>query len=219
MKLFVLILLFPSLLFAKTAKIAVIDSGLDDLTNVKLCKDGLQDFTNTNMNSSYRKHGNNITHIITDGLEKKDYCIYHLKYYKDYDLGPLDNEVKAIDFAIKMKVDIINLSLSGPYGYATEFNVINKALAAGIIVVVAAGNDGFNLDEKCLAFPACYPFHNDRFIVVSNSRGKTANHGKVAKFSVDGENIRAGNVTMSGSSQSTALVTHSIVKRLLKENK
>ncbi|MEL7487306.1 MAG: S8 family peptidase [Pseudomonadota bacterium] len=53
------------------------------------------------------------------------------------------NLAAAIDFAIDQGVDIINLSLGGPIdGSQIGEDAVRRAAAAGILVVISAGNDG-----------------------------------------------------------------------------
>lgn len=62
--------------------------------------------------------------------------------------------LKALDDAIKLKADVVNMSLGSPAGFAykdreyPEENIINKANAAGIVVSVAAGNDANIVNEN-----------------------------------------------------------------------
>lgn len=214
-KTLLLILLFPSLLFAKTIKVAIIDSGLDNLQGVKLCKSGLIDLTNSSMKSEYFKHGNNITHIIVDNLETEDYCVYHIKAFSDVTKSIADTQAFAI--AILLGVDIINYSAGGAGGDIYEEAVVALAVAKGIKVFVAAGNDGHNLDKNCNYFPACYKIA--KLNVVGNLRNKTSNYGKIVNIVKDGNNVKSGGVTLTGSSQSTALATREELIKQLKGNK
>jgi subtilisin family serine protease len=62
---------------------------------------------------------------------------------------------KGLYWAIKKKVDIINLSING-YEESQELNkAIHTAIAAGIIIVCAAGNDG-GLNGNLNGLPAGY---------------------------------------------------------------
>jgi hypothetical protein len=217
MKLLLLILLlFPSILFARTIKVAILDTGLDQMQGVKLCKDGLKDFSNSDNTRSERGgHGNNIHHIIVDGLEKEDFCVYHYKVINDKTAYMLS----ALVAAIVNKVDIINYSAGGHGDDIWEKALISLALHSGIIVNVAAGNEDTNLDKNCNFFPACY-FKLPNFNVVGNLRGHRTNYGgKVVTRWIDGNKINAGGQVMSGSSQSTALLSREILIKLLQEQK
>lgn len=57
------------------------------------------------------------------------------------------------------KVRIINMSLGGPYNDPNLYNAILEASAAGIMVVVASGNEGNNIEEPNqfeTSYPALY---------------------------------------------------------------
>lgn len=213
MKSLLLILLFPSLLFARTVKVAVIDTGLDNFQGVKLCKDGLIDLTYSNTKSERNKHGNNVTHIITDGLEKLDYCVYHIKVIND-DLTLKAKFSQGIALAIEKNVDIINYSAGGPDPEVWEEAIVNLAIIKGIKFIAAAGNDHHNLDVKCDFFPACYDIQG---LIVVGNKHKTSNYGKKVTVIRNGVNVDAGGTIMTGSSQSTAIVTHETLIQLIKQ--
>ena len=48
----------------------------------------------------------------------------------------------AIDDAIEEGCDIINISLGGPIPDYNMYRAVRKAHSAGVLLVVAAGNDG-----------------------------------------------------------------------------
>lgn len=60
--------------------------------------------------------------------------------------GSTDVVVEAIDWAVKNRVHVINMSLGSSFGDATEPDSIaaQNAQAAGVVVVAAAGNSGHN---------------------------------------------------------------------------
>jgi subtilisin len=60
---------------------------------------------------------------------------------------------KAIDAATADKCDIINMSLGGGPADDLTKAAIDRALAAGVVVVAAAGNDG----RKPVSYPAAFP--------------------------------------------------------------
>lgn len=66
---------------------------------------------------------------------------------------------QAIEYAIKMKADIINLSFVGNQTDSDLQSSLQHAVAAGILVVTAAGNDSVNLDNEP-HFPICSSLQN-----------------------------------------------------------
>jgi subtilisin len=69
--------------------------------------------------------------------------------------GSLSDIIKGINWAAKNRVDVINMSLGGPTGSAALARSIKQALAAGVVIVAAAGNSG--PDPDTVGFPGGYP--------------------------------------------------------------
>jgi subtilisin len=90
--------------------------------------------------------------------------------------GSLSDIVKGINWATKAGVDVINMSLGGDTGSPALQRAVNKALAAGVVIVAAAGNSGPGPDT--VGFPGGYP----GVIAVAASDNTDA----VAKFSSRG---------------------------------
>jgi len=103
--------------------------------------------------------------------------------------GRVYDVVRAIDYAIKMQADIINLSFVG-FGYSQSLaNAIQRAYQAGIMIVAAAGNEegeggGYNLDETPL-YPACHDGDENMVIGV----GATDSMDQKTSFSSHGHCI------------------------------
>ncbi|WP_162805727.1 S8 family serine peptidase [Sporosarcina sp. PTS2304] len=66
----------------------------------------------------------------------------------------ISDEIRAIDYAIDKKVDVINISLGGPDYSSAENKAIQRAIQAGITVVSSAGNEA--LEGNALSYPASY---------------------------------------------------------------
>ncbi|WP_459789702.1 S8 family peptidase [Alteriqipengyuania sp. 357] len=75
---------------------------------------------------------------------------------------------RGIDAAINANARVVNLSLGGGTPGASVLDAIRRATAAGIVVVVAAGNDGDTDD------PALDPDNPDPFAIGAASRGNGA---------------------------------------------
>ncbi len=73
-----------------------------------------------------------------------------------YNPGSTDDIIEAIEYAIAMDVDIINLSLAGTGDDNALQITIQDAVNNGIIVVAAAGNSGDKDDYK-VKYPAAFP--------------------------------------------------------------
>lgn len=218
MKYLLITLLFPTVLSARTIKIAIIDSGLDDVQRVGLniCANGLVDFTNSSMHSDFNGHGNNIAHIIGDKVTG-DYCMYVFKAFSEAsgDDPNVSFANDAITKAIDLKVDVINYSAGGSETSEREASLVSKALKAGIRFVAAAGNDKHDLDKKCDFFPGCIP----GVTMIGNIKNSVSNYGKIIKEWRNGNHINAGGVTLTGTSQATAIYSHELLIKLIQEQK
>ena len=93
--------------------------------------------------------------------------------------GSLSDIVKGINWATKNNVDVINMSLGGDAGNAALQRAVSKALAAGVVIVAAAGNSGPGPDT--VGYPGGYP----GVIAVAASDSADA----VAKFSSRGSAV------------------------------
>ena len=93
--------------------------------------------------------------------------------------GTLSDIVKGINWAARARVNVINMSLGGPTGSPALERAVKSALAAGVVVVCAAGNSGPAPDT--VGFPGGYP----GVIAVAASDAKDG----VAKFSSRGDAV------------------------------
>jgi thermitase len=143
--------------------------------------------------------------------------IMPLRFLDENGSGDLNNGVKAIDYAIEKKVDVISASWGAavPRSQATPLiEAIGRAEKAGIIFVVAASNDGKNNDSYEV-YPANAGLSNTLSVAASNQQdGKPSwsNYGRSSvHLSSPGDGIMStlpkdsyGN--LSGTSMATPLV-------------
>lgn len=227
---------------AKPIVIAVIDTGIDSkmINHNSLCKSGHKDFTGTGLRDSHG-HGTHISGIIDQYAKnyifsfkespskidsiRANYCQIIIKFYdpQDHSLDHISNITKSFKWAIKQKVDIINIS-GGGIGYSSEERaVVLEALNKGIKIVAAAGNEGANIDKNKY-YPAMY---DKRIFVVGNlvnshSRNiaETSNYGKSVNTWEVGTRVfsRMPNKTfgfMTGTSQATAVKSGKLIREML----
>jgi serine protease len=82
-----------------------------------------------------------------------------VKVLDDRGFGSFFDVAEGVDYAVnftqggKKPVKVINLSLGGPSASETLRRAIDRAVAAGVLVVAAAGNDGAGRVD----FPAAFP--------------------------------------------------------------
>lgn len=100
--------------------------------------------------------------------------------------GDSDMAVKAIDYAINKKVDIINLSFVGKTPSRNFIQAMRRAYRAGITVVAAAGNApehglGLNLDVEP-QYPVCFddPLQEENWVI---GVAALSTQGELALFS------------------------------------
>ena len=180
--------------------------------------------TNTNNVTDTHGHGTHIAGIIgarggnsfgISGVSPR-VSLMILKYY-DPNTNNLENTIRAIRYAVKMKANIINYSGGGVEYAEKEFQAIKEAEANGVLFVSAAGNERSNSDEKGKHyFPADYDLSNIISVTAINNDTQvlaSSNYGvRTVDLAAPGENIYStlpGNSfgLMTGTSQATAFVT------------
>jgi subtilisin family serine protease len=73
--------------------------------------------------------------------------------------GTVADEIQGINFAIQNGAKIINMSLGGTSYSTFEYDAIADARNTGILVVTAAGNDGYDLSSED-SYPCEYSLYN-----------------------------------------------------------
>jgi|SRR5581483_5947526 len=216
--------------------VAVIDTGFGFQNlghQANLCKYGHKDFSaDKKFSKDYgtadpipvdlNSHGTNIVGVIDQYAgPKKNYCIVVLKYFSEKHTGQqnLNSFTRAVKYATNIKAKFINYSGGGPNFDLEEYNAIEKFLNQGGKFIAAAGNEHSDL-VKNHYYPAVY---DPRIVVVGNRkkakckltndqcRSATSNYGiGVTRWEV-GEDVTAYGITMTGTSQATAIATGKIV--------
>lgn len=233
-----LILLFS--LFTITAHasevttVAIIDTGFgySDVSRQSkvLCKYGHKDFTGEdkfleNMNTvdpvpkDTHGHGTNVAGLIDLYARgsQKPYCLVILKIY-GYGSIAFANSIKAIKYAKSIKATIINYSGGGTEPTPEETKAVTDYLDNLGVFVAAAGNE-----KKDLAKQSYYPAMSDpRVIVVGNKNQNnkpvpSSNFGDRVNTWEYGSNANGYGVTLTGTSQSTAIATGKIIHEMQKD--
>ena len=141
--------------------------------------------------------------------------IMGVKFLTGSGSGTLEGAIKAIDYATKMKVDIMSNSWGGGGYSQTLKEAIERAEEAGILFVAAAGNDTNNNDTNP-EYPAGYDVDNVVAVAALDVRGTLAyfsNYGKkTVHVAAPGHNIYSsvaggGYDTYSGTSMATPHVS------------
>jgi len=228
-----ILLLLASNAYAKKIVVAVIDTGFgynaESLKEKHLCKYGHKDFTTDQkfvkiLNTKDKvpldthSHGTNVVGIIDKFAGDADYCIVVIKFFVDN--GEEKNAISsrlAIEYAVSLKPDVINYSAGSSRADEIEIDAIKKFLDKKGIFVAAAGNSSKNLGIEGNFYPAMY---DKRIYVVGNldkdGYASTSNYGKLVTDWENGTNVEAFGITLSGTSQATAVKTGKILKILRK---
>lgn len=208
----------------KIAVVAVIDTGLmvDFLPkNANLCKFGHKDFSGKNkfQNTQYtvdpipydsHGHGTNIAGVIQKYAQNSNYCMVILKYYDPTieKQDALEATIRAIKYATAIGAKYINYSGGGESTSTEEKRAVKAFLDQGGKFIAAAGNERKNIDK----YPY-YPAMDDPRVVSVGSMEENgtkayySNWGsKVTKWEYGTNQVGFG-ITMSGTSQATAVVT------------
>ena len=177
----------PSTPEEQKVKIAVLDSGIEAISDISLC-DGINLVDEYGTVPSYMEdmtgHGTCVAGIIDKIAEDAD--IYSVKVLDDENRTPLSRLIRGIYWCIENDMDIINMSL----GTENESKALKKAVAdadeAGILMVAAAGNGG----AKGVNYPAAY----DEVIAVASvdetaSASEDSAQGEELELAAPGENI------------------------------
>lgn len=151
-------------------KIAVIDTGCDkNHIDLKERIIGGRNFTeedNGDINNfnDYNGHGTHVAGIIAASLNgtgvvgvAPEASLLILKALNGKGSGNFLAIIKAIEYAIDQKVNIISMSLGGKNGSVELENAVKKAVEENILVVCAASNEGDGrADTSEYAYPAFY---------------------------------------------------------------
>ena len=203
----------------KTLRIGVLDTGLD-LSDPRfqdvLCPKGHRDFTGTGIEDSVG-HGTHVAGIIKEVAGKGNYCLVILKYFdyathKDSELY----EKRALEYAAKQKIDIINLSGEGSDFDEVEFNILT--FTPKMLLIGAVGNGG----KYQRGYPGCLGLSNTRCVgsAIDGVPVISSNYGPWVNVWQNGVNVFStlpnGKMGyMSGTSMATAIETGTEIRRRL----
>ncbi|WP_198508535.1 S8 family peptidase [Bacillus xiapuensis] len=150
--------------------------------------------------------------------------LYSIKVLDKNGDGSTSTIMAGIEWAMKQKIDILNISVTSPYYDSALEQMIQKASQAGIILVAAAGNEGKPLAGEPTTVQ--YPARFKEVIAVSSidhykQYGELSSVGKEVEVAAPGENIystfptalmtsrgtKSGYEFMSGTSMASPYVT------------
>lgn len=183
----------------KLLKVAILDTGVNSssVESKVISKEFVKDSKKVN------KHGDDIAKIVES---QNNIVIYDAKVLNSNGLGTVGDTIAGIDWAIKNKVNVINMSYGFTHDYKSLHNKIKEANSKGIIVLAANGNNIFGQKE----YPASY--HEVISIgVLKNKHNKSiynSNDNADLYIFLNNESEKSINNT----SEATALATNRLVK-------
>lgn len=148
-------------------KVAVIDVGMDDAVNGN--------------NSSWSKYDSIHGKRVVNTILKNNPSVEIIKF--NYNPMTLKSFEDTLTLAIDARPHIINASSSGTVKSQREMALLEKASRLGIVVVVAAGNEGRQISKDFKPYPLSYKTSS---LV---SVGSLDIYGKIANFSNYGEGV------------------------------
>ena len=144
-------------------RIAILDSGVDYSESVNVVE--RKDFLGENISPIFEDgtgHGTAVASVIGSSGENgsikginPNIEIYSAKILDNNNKASIDRVVKAIDWAIEKKVNIINMSFGRKGNSVTLHNAIRRAKRAGILMFASSGNGGSS-EENNVEYPAAY---------------------------------------------------------------
>ena len=173
----------------KGIKVAVIDSGVNyNHEDLKANYAGGANFTDEgDSDDPMDGHGHG-THVAGTIAAAKNGIgvvgvapqarIYSVKVLESSGYGDRSYVISGIEWAVKNKMQVINMSLGSPQMTEAQQKAIQAAHAAGIIIVCSAGNRG---PEGPMSYPGRYP---ETIAVAASSRTDA-----VASFSSRGKEV------------------------------
>ncbi len=147
--------------------VAVVDTGVDathpDLAGRVLPK-GYNTIDDNEDTRDGDGHGTHVSGIVAaqtgNGIGvagvagKENVKILPIKALDDFGSGTAMSVATGVDKAVELGADVINMSLGGPFKSKLIEEAIDRAVAKGVLVVVAAGNSSDNADGY---YPAALP--------------------------------------------------------------
>ena len=207
-------------------RVGIMDTGVH-VQHVDLkqnIKGGINVTGNPNDLSDANGHGTHVAGIIgalnneigiVGVMPKTD--LYAVKVFNSNGEGSLSDIIKGLQWCINNKIKLVNMSFGSSTDNATFREVFKNAEKAGVIMVVAAGNDS---SEHLIQYPAKYP----ETIAVSslnqsNNISSFSSYGPEVNFIAPGEDILStwndgGYKTLSGTSMAAPHVTGAIAQML-----
>jgi hypothetical protein len=198
-------------LCAHTARIGIIDAAVDldhpDLSGAELTA---KEFVTKGIASQNYDHGTFVARMLVGGkaglTPNAKLFAANIFQIAGENMRARDGDfLRAVDWMIKQKVDVINVSLVTQRKSAIVEFAIKKAIGRGIAVVAAAGNEG---QYSKPSYPAAF---KDVIAVTAIDARKNlyfaANHGSYVDFAAPGVGLLVDGESKSGTSFAAPFIT------------
>lgn len=182
-------------------RIAILDTGLNNQKQYKLCKSGHYDATTgkNEVGVDNIGHGTMIATILMRNIRYRNYCFVIYKYINiRADIQIIQNILTELKHIAKNKVDYMNYSSDGPVANQVEHDLLKEIIDNGTLVFISSGNDGKNLDKDCSTYPTCYK--DLRIYRVGSRNVSYSNHGKIIDYVENGYYYIDGQLVTRGTS-------------------
>jgi subtilisin family serine protease len=195
----------------ENVKVGVIDTGMDyNHPDLKDRYKGGHDFVNDDEDPMDENgHGTHVAGTLAASDNENGVVgvapkadLYALRVLDENGSGNLSDIIKALNWAIDHKLNIVSMSLGSPDSSTIEEAAFRKVADAGILAIAASGNDYAEMNADGLSFPAGYS------TVISV--GAVDKNSKVAEFSQRGADLNVvapGVAVMSSFPVGKAVIT------------
>lgn len=201
----------------KGALVAVLDTGIDAThTDLKDRVKDAKDFSGARKKGAAdgNGHGTHCAGVIAASEDGKgmvgvapEAMLLAGKVLDDSGSGWNSDIARGIDWAVDAGADVISMSLGGPSSDSATSAAVQKAEAAGVIVIAAAGNSGPR--DGTVGYPGNYPSVIAVAAVDKNEKvADFSSRGKAVYVAAPGVNVRSTYpkqrfASMSGTSMAT----------------
>jgi len=197
-------------------KIGIIDGGIDPKsTKLKQAKIHMREFLTGDEPSSAVAHGTAIAELLVGPGRLKEAQLYSASVISEGKNGDVYSGVapmlKAINWMVESGVDVINISLAGPYNRTLDRG-IQRAVDEGVVIVAAVGNAGANASPQ-------YPAALKSVIAATavDSRGEIYNkavHGRHVDVAAPGVEVFVGDDGSGRYVSGTSIATPFVVAQI-----
>lgn len=107
-----------------------------------------------------------------------------VKFMNQRGKGSTSDAITGIEYAVKAGVKIVNCSFGSSTNSSSLKDAVNYAQQHDVLLVVAAGNDGVNID-KTPSYPASYPNSNILTVAATDDEDQLASFSNYGSTGVD----------------------------------